>query len=175
MRGLILTRAGWAGLCILTISGCASENPPPPVLATTAPAVTTAAAKPLVPSDSGTTPASRPAKESADKVTDAGSTFDNLEIVDAGLNGKVAILRVGSQQAENNLLSVFAGLKNETAHRLALEMETIYKDKAGNALNDGSWILVTLKPHEEREYRSTSISEQAVDFLVRVRRAPASK
>lgn len=108
---------------------------------------------------------------SAGDETDAGSSFDNLDIVDAGLNGKVAVMRVGSQLAENNLLSVFAGLKNKTAHRLALEVETIYKDKAGNALNAGSWIALTLKPHEEREYRSSSISVEAVDFLIRVRRA----
>jgi len=109
---------------------------------------------------------------SADEATDAGSNFDNLDVVDASLNGKVAILRVGSQLGDNNLLTVFAGLKNRTTHRLALEVETIYKDKDGNALNAGSWIPMTLKPYEERQYRSTSISEEAVDYLVRVRRAP---
>jgi hypothetical protein len=108
----------------------------------------------------------------ADEAMDAGSNFDNLDVVDASLNGKVAIMRVGSQLGDNNLLTVFAGLKNRTAHRLALEVETIYKDKDGNVLNAGSWIPMTLKPYEERQYRSVSISEEAVDFLVRVRRAP---
>jgi len=103
--------------------------------------------------------------------TDAGSTFDNLEIVDAALNTKVAVLRVGSQLAENNLLTVFAGFKNKTERRLALEVETIYKDKSGNTLNAGSWIPLTLDAHEEKDYRSTSISVDAVDFLIRVRRA----
>jgi hypothetical protein len=111
--------------------------------------------------------------EIADEEADAGSNFDNLDVVDASLNGKVAILRVGSQLGDNNLLAVFAGLKNRTAHRLALEVETIYKDKDGNALNAGSWIPMTLKPYEERQYRSASISEEAVDYLVRVRRAPS--
>jgi len=108
----------------------------------------------------------------ADEAMDAGSNFDNLDVVDASLNGKVAILRVGSQLGDNNLLTVFAGLKNRTAHRLALEVETIYKDKDGNALNAGSWVPITLKAYEERQYRSASISEEAVDYLVRVRRAP---
>jgi hypothetical protein len=110
--------------------------------------------------------------ENAGGGTDADSSFDNLDIVDSSLNGKVAILRVGSEVEENNLLSVFAGLKNKTAHRLNLEVQTIYKDKDDNALNAGSWIAFTLKPHEEKEYHSASISELAVDFLVRVRRAP---
>jgi len=110
----------------------------------------------------------------ADSGTDAGSGFDNLEIVDAGLTGKMTVLRVGSESSANNLLSVFAGLKNKTAHRFALEVERIYRDKDGNALNAGSWIPITLKPHEEREYRSTSISEEAVDFLIRVRLARAA-
>jgi hypothetical protein len=30
---------------------------------------------------------------------------------------------------------------------------------------------MTLDAHEEKEYRSTSISEEAVKFLIRVRRA----
>jgi hypothetical protein len=148
----MLKQAKWAGLCALIVSGCASADPQP---------------SPTPMQD--THPAS---SENAGDGADTGSGFDNLEIVDAGLNGKVAILRVGSDPSANSLLSVFAGLKNKTAHRLALEVETIYKDKEGNALNAGSWIPVTLKPHEEREYRSASISEQAVDFLIRVRLAP---
>jgi hypothetical protein len=108
----------------------------------------------------------------ADEGTSSGSSFDNLDVVDASLNEKVAVLRIGSQLGDNNLLTVFAGLKNKTAHRVTVEVETIYKDKDGNALNAGSWIPMTLKPHEEWEYRSASISEEAVDFLVRVRRAP---
>jgi hypothetical protein len=170
MRALILKQAGWAALCALIVSGCASTNPAPPPPSPAA--VTTAETKPVASSDSGGDQASRTSHGSAGEETDAGSSFDNLEIVGAGLNGKLAILRVGSQLAENNLLSVFAGLKNKTPHRLALEMETIYHDKSGDALNVGSWIPVTLKPHEEQEYRSASISEEAVDFLIRVRRAP---
>ncbi len=108
---------------------------------------------------------------SASPKIDVGSNFDNLDIVDASLKGKLGILRVGSEQTSNDLLSVFAGLKNKTSHSLALEVQTIYKDKAGDPLNSGSWVPMTLKPHEETEYRSSSISAQAVDFLVRVRSA----
>ena len=64
------------------------------------------------------------------------SSIDNLEIVDASLKGKLAILRVGSNPTDNHLLSVFAGLKNETAKPLSLEVQTLYKDKLGNPLND---------------------------------------
>jgi hypothetical protein len=152
MRALIFKQTARAGLCALIVSGCASANPQPSSMAAQ-----------VVPPTSNA---------NAGEETDAGSSFDNIEIVDTGLNEKMAVLRVGSQLAENNLLSVFAGLKNKTPRRLALEVETIYRDKAGNSLNAGSWIAVTLKPHEEREYRCASISEQAVDFLIRVRRAP---
>jgi hypothetical protein len=104
--------------------------------------------------------------------TDAGSGFDNLEVIDsATLASKLKVLRVGSDLAQNNLLSVFAGLQNTSGKRLTLEVETIYKDKAGNELNTGSWIRLTLQPHEESDYRSTAISESATDFLIRIRRA----
>jgi len=110
-----------------------------------------------------------PGQANADEGSGAGSAFDNIEIVDESLNGQVAILRVGSQPEENGLLTVFAGLKNATGHRLDLEVETIYKDQSGNDLNAASWIPLTFKPHEEKSYRSASISSRAVDFLIRVR------
>jgi hypothetical protein len=105
--------------------------------------------------------------------TDADLSFDNIDVIDASLSGKLAVLRVGSDVGANKLLSVFAGLKNKTGHHLDLEIETIYKDTYGNALNSGSWIPFNLRAHEEKEYHSASISEQAADFLVRVRRTTA--
>ena len=150
MRALALRTAKWAAAWALIVCGCARGNPSP-------------APDPL--SASG---------GNAVQSSDTDSSFDNLDIVDPRLNGKLAILRVGSEVGANNLLSVFAGLRNKTARRLALEVQTIYKDKDGNAINSGSWISFVLKPHEEKEYRSASISEEAVDFLVRVRRAPPS-
>jgi hypothetical protein len=152
MRARIFKQAGWTGFGALIILGCARANPLPiPVQAQDALLTSVA---------------------DADEETSSGSSFDNLDIVDASLNEKVAVLRVGSQLGDNNLLTVFAGLKNKTGRRVALEVETIYKDKDGNALNAGSWIPMTLKPYEECEYRSASISEEAVDFLVRIRHTP---
>jgi hypothetical protein len=53
-------------------------------------------------------------------------------------------------------------------------VETVYKDKTDHPLSDGraSWIGITLKPHEETQYRSVALSEDATDFMVRIRRAP---
>jgi len=162
MRAQRLRQAGWISLGVLVISGGAKADPalPPPV-------------------GQNVYQPSQPGGGNSSAVSDPDSSFDNLEIIDSSLHGKVAVLRVGSEVADdkqlsNKLLSIFADLKNKTGHRLDLEMETIYKDKDDNALNAGSWISFTLRPHEEKEYRSTSISEEAVDFLVRVRRAPAA-
>lgn len=111
------------------------------------------------------------AKAADDEAANTGSSFDNIEILSSSLPAKLVILRVGSDRTSTNLLSVFVGLKNKTPHRLEFQVQTIYKDKLGNQLNDGhaSWIPMTLKPHEELEYRSASISEDAVDFFVRIR------
>ncbi len=95
--------------------------------------------------------------------------------MDPSLKGKLGITRVGSEPSSNDLLSVFAGLKNRTSHALPLEVQTLYKDRLGSDLNAGSWIPLTLKPHEETEYRSTSISPSAVDFLVRIRHASSGE
>ena len=103
--------------------------------------------------------------------TDKDSDFNNIEIVDPELVSKIELVRIGSSRGMNNLLGVFAGLKNKTTRKLELEIETIHKDQSGNELNTGSWIHVTLPPHDQQEYRSSAISEGAVDFLIRVRRA----
>ena len=161
------------GLCALIVSGCAATNPPPPP----APALPVAAQPQVQPRAQVPTlpPAQKPPPASTGNPgtdADPGSTFDNLDVADPGLNGQLPVLRVGSEMTPNNLLAVFAGLKNRTGHRLTLNVETIYTDKAGNVLNAGSWIALVLKPHEEKEYRSASISEDATDFLIRVQRAP---
>ena len=102
----------------------------------------------------------------------AATAFDNVELVNSNLVGKLAILRVGSNRTEANLLSVFVGLKNKTEHVLQVEVQTIYKDTSGQALTEGAgnWIPMKLKPHEEAQYRSVAISEDATDFLVHIRR-----
>jgi hypothetical protein len=107
--------------------------------------------------------------------SDNSTGFDNVELVNPNLAAKLGILRVGSSRTDADLLSVFVGLKNKTAHALEVEVQTIYKDKTGQALTEGagSWIPMKLKPHEEAQYRSVAISEDATDFLVRIRR-PAS-
>jgi hypothetical protein len=115
-------------------------------------------------------PAPPNATETADD-SDAGSGFDNLELVDASLGHKLNVLRVVSDRTDSNLLSVVAELKNKTAHILEIEVQTIYKDKASTPLSTGtgSWIPMKLKPHESTDYRSVALSPEAVDFLVRIR------
>jgi len=156
--------AKWVGLVIAFAASGAMADPP---------ASPTPPALPIP-------PIRLASDQSLDDAPDSDSAFDNIEIVDANLKGRLAILRVGSEPSPNNLLTVFAGLKNKTDNTLRLEVQTIYKDSMGTPLNSGSWIVLTLKPHEEREYRSTSISEQFnanamnAPFLIRVRRAVSS-
>ena len=112
-----------------------------------------------------------PSPSDGSGVSDTGADFNKIEIVDSVLEPKLDLVRIGSHRGNNNLLSVFAGIKNKTARKVDLEIETIYKDDGGNALNTGSWIGITLAPHEEQDYRSSAISEGAVDFIIRIRRA----
>jgi len=97
--------------------------------------------------------------------------LNDLDIVDDALKPKLDLVRIGAQRGTNNLLVVFLGLSNKTARKIDVEVETVYKDKSGNALNTGSWIHFTVQAHGQLDYRSTAISEAAVDFLIRVRRA----
>ena len=107
--------------------------------------------------------------------TDSEAGFDNVDVLDAALNAKISVVRVGSQRTNTNLLSIFAGLKNLTGHPVTIQAQTLYKDGDGNWLDGGKagWVSLTLKPHEELEYRSASLSDDAQDFLVRIRTQPA--
>lgn len=106
--------------------------------------------------------------------TDSEAGFDNVDLLDPALNGKLSVVRVGSQRTNTNLLAIFASLKNLTGHVLAIQAQTLYKDGDGNWLDGGKagWLTLELKPHEELEYRSASLSDDAQDFLVRVRQPP---
>jgi hypothetical protein len=112
------------------------------------------------------------AMSEGDSTSNDRDYLGNLDIVDDALKPKLDLVRIGAQRSTaNNLLSVFMGLSNKTARKVEIEVETVYKDKSGNELNTGSWINFTIQPHGDLDYRSSSISEAAVDFLIRVRRA----
>jgi len=95
----------------------------------------------------------------------------NLDIVDDVLKPKLDLAHIDDTRGRNNLLVVTLDLSNKTGRKVDIEVETVYKDKGGNELNTGSWIPFTLQPHGDLNYRSSSISEAAVDFLIRVRKA----
>ncbi len=108
---------------------------------------------------------------------DTASGFDNVDLLDGGLTGKLGVVRVGSDRSDENLLSILAALKNLTGHTLKLEAQTLYKDASGNWMNGGraGWIPVDLKPHAQFNYRSESLSVDASDFLVRIRLAGSGR
>jgi hypothetical protein len=150
MRALNGKRAGWVGmLLVLMLAGiqCAPGDPS------------------LLDSPGST------AAEAQGQSTGGDIDFSKLELVDESLKPKLSLLRIGSQRSPtNNLLAVFAGFRNNTGRKLSFEIETIYKDKDGNLLNKSSWIRFSLAPHEETDYRSSSLSDDAVDFTIRVRK-----
>jgi hypothetical protein len=114
-----------------------------------------------------------PAPGTMGALPQTASDLDDLEIVNDSLKGKLAVLRIESSRSDSNLLAVLAGIKNQTSRRLDLEVQTVYRDKDGNSLSSGAgtWMTLTLKPHQETQYRSEAISEDATHFVVRVRHA----
>jgi hypothetical protein len=174
VRRANISKAAWLGLAAGLVCSCGSlpGNSSASVDGDlpSGPGVSTTAGSPSSPTVNTASNATATSTAGTASTANPSSTFDNVEVVDRSLAGKLAITRAGSQPGENGLLTVFAGLKNKTGKRLHLEVETIYRDSLGHDLNAESWIPVTLQPHEDRDYSSASISAQATDFLVRVRR-----
>jgi hypothetical protein len=189
MRRMTRTEIWLTGAFALALQGCGTSSAafssdedayrPPPA------AATPSSSSPIVFNQIG--PAAKlvnghvvygsdmPASTDADDA-DTSSDFDNLEIVNPNLKDHLAVMRVGSDRTDSNLLSVFAGVKNKSAHPLKIEMQTIYKDKDGHSLTDNkaAWMPIDLKPHGETQYHSVAISEEATDFIVRIRHTPGS-
>ena len=105
--------------------------------------------------------------------TNVTAALDKVEILDASLKPKLTFQRMSSHRAPNKLLDVSVNVHNNTGNVVLFEAETIFKDKDGTPLNKGSCIDFSLKPYDEIDYRSTSISEKAVDFTICLRSSPA--
>jgi hypothetical protein len=102
---------------------------------------------------------------------DTSSGFENVDLLDGTLTGKLGVIDVGSNRSTDNLLNVCATLKNITGHTLKIEAQTLYRDASGNWINGGraGWITLEIKPRGELAYRSASLTDEAQDYLVRVR------
>lgn len=101
---------------------------------------------------------------------DNASGFTNVDL-DTGFTGKLVVVRVNCGRTDNNLLAVSAMLRNVTGRTVKIEVGTCYADAAGNWINGGQagWLSFVLKPHSEFQYRSASLSDDASDYLVRIR------
>lgn len=100
---------------------------------------------------------------------DNESGFANVDL-DEAFTGKLVVLRANSDRSDNNLLSVSATLKNVSNRTVTIQVGTCYADAAGNWLNGGhaGWLSFKLKPHSQFQYRSSSLTDTAHDFLVRI-------
>jgi hypothetical protein len=199
LAGSLLRRTLLTGVCLL-LAGDDPPLPPPSGLPASPPPSTDEAAPPAYDANPAPAPSPQPppapaapetvapmpvappapsplpAPPQAASTNDATSTdtptaFDNVELVNASLVDQLGIARVGSSRSDDNLLTVFVGLKNKTGHVLKVDVQTLYKDGSGQTLTGGagSWVPFELKPHEETQYRSVAISEDASDFVVRIR------
>jgi hypothetical protein len=99
----------------------------------------------------------------------------HIDLVDPALDRRLEVVNIDATRGGNNLLAITATLRNKTGARLSIAVETIYRDKQGSDLNAGTWLHLTLGPHEVHKYRSSAIAEAAVDFLIRVRPAPGGR
>lgn len=106
---------------------------------------------------------------------DSATKPDAQYVTSSALKGRLAVLRIRSNRNDSNLLTVSAGLKNRSSHSLPLQVATVFKDKDGQPLSDSqNWEEITLKPHEVTQYHSVATTEDASDYLVRVRALPTS-
>ena len=153
-------------------SQAAVNSTPGAALPGASPAIATTQAPPPSPIPP---PSSETMSSSSDTVA-APKNFDDVEMVDDSLQGKLSVTRTGSSRTTNDLLSVFAGLRNKTSHVLKIEAQTVYKDAQGTPLPGGSssWVPITLKSHGRTDYRSASLSADAQDYLIRIRRPPTA-
>lgn len=84
------------------------------------------------------------------------------------------VVRVDAQRVSGGLLRVWVTLRNTRKEPLWVEVRTTFLDKDGHPLDQTNWHPVQLAARTVTDYTCTSLSRDAADYQVVVRRLARS-
>jgi hypothetical protein len=104
----------------------------------------------------------------------AGTTsYEHTEKIifaDRTLASKVRVVSTRKSVEEDGRLRAYAELENRTAKNLAVQVQTQFRNEAGALTQDvTNWRTMVMAPNSVTLYESTSMSDTARDFIIRVK------
>ncbi len=92
-------------------------------------------------------------------------------ILDEDLRDDLAVDSYTTGFTQNHLMVAQANLRSRTDHDLAIQAQTIFKDKYGVALNTehNAWTTIIISAHGTHYYQSQSLTPNAAQYTIRLR------
>lgn len=89
---------------------------------------------------------------------------------DRSLRSDLKVVTIEGQPQPDGRLKVYAELENQTAKNLVIQVQTQFRDATGALSRDATnWRTIVMPPNSLTSYESTSMNDEAVDFIVRVK------
>lgn len=82
----------------------------------------------------------------------------------------VKVVRVDTERLPTGLLKVFVTLRNTTKKNLWADIRTTFLDSRDHILEQTNWEPVLLEARTVNEYTCTSLSNQATDYQIIIRK-----
>ncbi len=96
---------------------------------------------------------------------------ERIVLLDYNSRWRLRIVRHAVERDNNNLLTVKLGIENSKNKDDIVDIQTIFKDKDGFELEQTNWEPVLLHRRKVTDYTVTSLSAQAADYTVLVRKS----
>ena len=103
--------------------------------------------------------------------TNALQEHKRIVLLDYNSRWRLRIVRHAIERDQNNLLIVKLGIENAKNKNDVVDIQTIFKDKDGFELEQTNWEPVLLHRRKVTDYTITSMTSNAVDYTVLVRKS----
>lgn len=94
---------------------------------------------------------------------------DAIVVLSGSLAGKISIERHETRRDLEDRMEVFANVRNRTHFPQAVDIQTVFKDYRGMAIDDTAWKRLNLGPNETQTYSVKSIDSKPSRYTVRLR------
>ena len=95
---------------------------------------------------------------------------EKIIFADKALVSRVKVVELNGTVEEGGRLKVYTELENQTSKNLEVQVQTQFRDATGRLTKDATnWRTIVMPPNSVTSYESTSMNDQAKDFVVRVK------
>jgi len=98
-------------------------------------------------------------------------TREHLVYLDAGLTVQIPCETLVVQEREDGRLAVLASFVNQRNRSAECQIKVKFKDRSGVVLEDTGWMPLLLARRETTQFEYTSLTDQAKEYVLELRKA----